>query len=216
MSSKLNRNEDAKFWVFGRIHPAFDKPYKRKDGLPFDPDDDFTRDEIAHFDVSDIPISIEHQSNVEIGKIKSYFTGEKGDKYVLFYLNTDTFGGSVGRSLIDVGLMKDLSLGHSVSLYKLPQNKYTTLKKSKEVSLVEESRFDDTCKILWADYQKSFREKYHKGKGIDVFLSLYLFFFILHPCIWIMEGLVVNWKKIYHNFFSVEVGNSKKVIFFTK
>lgn len=68
----------------GNVLPSSDSPGEN------DPTFDFTKSESQTMDLNDIPIRIEHEEGLAVGKVKRNWTDSNGKKWILGQINGDT------------------------------------------------------------------------------------------------------------------------------
>ena len=68
----------------GNVLPSSDSPGEN------DPTFDFTKSESQSMDLNDIPIRIEHEEGLAVGKVKRNWTDSNGKKWILGHIHGDT------------------------------------------------------------------------------------------------------------------------------
>jgi hypothetical protein len=154
MSAKPNR-----YWVFGRVHPV-----ETRKPEELHPSDDFTIDEITKLNMTNIPFVLEHHDDRPIGKIVMDMNGPNGAKYALKYIDLNGPLGRYAKSLIENGTDLELSIKHKCQLYGTVEKITRREKIPIHIGLLEKSRFNPTCRILWSCSEEDVQRKIIDGK----------------------------------------------------
>ncbi len=157
------QRRESRYWVFGRCHPRTDGGYQKKDGEAFDKLDDFTAEEIHSMNATDSPMRLAHNDNITFGKSVDHFTGVEGAKYIWFYIDKASPIGRYAKLAIKSGTDRALSIKHKVVDYMNGRGELRKAKELVEISLVDESRFDETCTVLYGIDDKDITEHITKG-----------------------------------------------------
>lgn len=108
----------------------------------------FTREETEQLDLQGIPIRMEHDGKMEVGRVQQYWTGEDGAKWIVGKLNDDCFQSIFAKHAIakkeGTPYYTGLSLQHTHTQYASG----ASLKEAVEVSLCCDPRRSD-CRIAF-------------------------------------------------------------------
>jgi hypothetical protein len=108
----------------------------------------FTREETEQLDLQGVPIRMEHNGKMEVGRVQQYWTGEDGAKWIVGKLNDTGFQSIFAKHAIakkeGTPYYTGLSLQHTHTQYASGK----TLKEAVEVSLCCDPRRSD-CRIAF-------------------------------------------------------------------
>lgn len=119
----------------GNVLPSSDSPGEN------DPTFDFTKSESQSMDLNDIPIRIEHEEGLAVGKVKRNWTDSDGKKWILGHIHEETLESRYASHGI-----KPSSIGHTLYGGLSLQHVHTTFedgstkKRGIEVSLCTQPR----------------------------------------------------------------------------
>lgn len=125
----------------------------------------FTRQEAAALDLKDVPIRMEHDDKLEVGRIVTAWDGEDGSKWVMGRVDDSTMRGrfathAIRESSNGLRYYTGLSLQHTHTQYASG----ATRKDPVEVSLCVDPRRDD-CRITFVHASKN---THYKGRAETV------------------------------------------------